>query len=121
MKISQGDILEFKDGKKRKVLGVCGEVYLMSTFSDFDKVSSSNSTYKDLLDFDLIVKEEKKERKWKHEIGKEYWFISSIGPNSSRWNDDEIDNGRRNFLGVYPDEESAQKACNVAMKAIKNL
>lgn len=64
MKISQGQILEFKDGKKRKVLGVCGEVYLMSTFSDFDKASSSNSTYKDLLDFDLIVKEEN----WKPEL-----------------------------------------------------
>jgi hypothetical protein len=78
-------------------------------------------TYKELLGFGLIVKEEMKEEKWVPEIGNRYWYIDSARPNDASWVGDSIDNQRRKFLGVYPNEESAQKVFDACKKAIENL
>lgn len=36
MRYKQGDILVNQNGNKRKVLGVCGEVYILSAYDNFD-------------------------------------------------------------------------------------
>lgn len=49
MKYKQGDVLVDKDRFRKKVLGVCGEVYLMSNTDDFN-VYDSGWTEKELDD-----------------------------------------------------------------------
>ena len=53
----EGDILVNHTGYEKKVLGVCGEVYLMSRADEFDE-SGSCYTEKELLDKGYKLKEE---------------------------------------------------------------
>ena len=52
----EGDILEDKIGDETKILGICGEIYLVSAVNDFSAASSHNYTKKDLkvLGYKLI-------------------------------------------------------------------
>ncbi len=53
---SQGDILVNKDGDKRKILGVCGEVYLMSLTNNFENYTSGYTKYElDSLGYSLFT------------------------------------------------------------------
>jgi hypothetical protein len=49
---------------------------------------------------------------WKPEDGDEYWFTSSQGYvcKCTRWENDEVDKQRRDFLGVYPTKQAAEEA-----------
>lgn len=57
--------------------------------------------------------------KWECKNGEEYWYIDNAGVEDSRWADDSIDNRRRNGLGIYPDEASAQAMFEKLKKVVR--
>lgn len=67
----EGDILV--SGKyKRKVLGVCGEVYLLSDTDDHERYYMIG-TQKDLADCNYTLEQPR----WKPEYGEIYWYLDS--------------------------------------------
>ena len=44
----QGDPLKDKDGNRCKIMGICGEIYLVSAVNDFSAASSHNFTKEEL-------------------------------------------------------------------------
>lgn len=112
----QGDILVNKDGDKRRVLAVCGEVYAVSRLDDFDSFYLW-LTEKDIKDYSYTVEQ----AKWKPKEGEEYWLIRETGEvRSAMWEDgDWYDCACRNFLGAYRTEQEAQTAADKIRDIIK--
>ena len=112
MKYKEGDILVSKEGNKSKVLGVCGQVYLMSHPDEFDRCSNG-FTEQELDELGFTIDQSA----WEPKEGDTYFWVDSAGKcYESVWRNDIIDNGRKNFLGVYQTEE----ACEQAIKDIKS-
>lgn len=106
LKINQ--IIKNKDGSERKVLEVFTNTVVLSDNDDFEQTMSLLWTEKELLDNDYIIPIEA----WQPKIGEMYWYINQEGEvyYTNWWSDDLKDNNRKNFLGVYESESSAQKA-----------
>lgn len=104
LKINQ--IIKHKDGREIKVIGICGEAIILD--SPFSHCWSNRiATEKELLVLGYIIPEEV----WKPKDNDMYFFISETGEVGwYYWGNDETDRGIRNFFGVYPTEQAAQKA-----------
>ena len=112
MKYKEGDILVNKQGNTRKVLGVCGKVYFLSFVDDFNNYTGTY-TEQELDKNGLNLHQSA----WEPKEGDTYFWVDSAGKcYESVWRNDIIDNGRKNFLGVYP----TQEACEQAIKDIKS-
>lgn len=74
MPFTQGQILENADDK-RKVLGVCGELYFLSNSNDFNAASGEYNTEQKLIKYGYKPVAEK----WKPEVGKRFWYIDTFG------------------------------------------
>lgn len=107
MKYKVGDILVNRIGWKRKVLSVS------------DKTEEFFLSHVDFHDipyypYSLAALEREgwklEEQEWKVKIDEDYYFIDSAsGVEEDYWSNDFIDNSRKNFLGIFKDQESAQK------------
>jgi hypothetical protein len=106
MKLKQGDIITNTDGNKAKILAVCGEAVLRSDLNYFDEAHAWFTEKELIKDGWQFPKEE-----WVPKLREKYWGITHDGfVNSFMWDNDKTDNNIKNFLGIYPNEESAQQA-----------
>lgn len=103
--IKQGDILQYKDGDgSRKVLGICGDVYFLSEYDDYNSCDAGY-TLKEIEEDFILPKS-----KWKPKNGEEYYYIVGLGEVvNGKWLDYADDIKCRDFMGVFPDKKSAQK------------
>lgn len=105
-KYKQGDILIGTDGYKRKILGVCGEVYHIS-----DLISLS---YPDLVETDASLEAEgytlAQPAKWVPKEGEAYWYVASSGSIwRTCWMNNEVDMGHLLTGNVHRTREDAEK------------
>lgn len=70
-----GQFLVNKDGRKCKVLGVCGEVIFKSNTDNFDVADSSAYTLAELKKFGWSPLEEP----WKPTLSEFYWYVNEDG------------------------------------------
>lgn len=114
MNIKQGNILEFTDGTKRKVLGVCGEVYVLSYKNDYELLSLETMyTIKELRKRGLIEPKEK----WTPKKGENYYYPfiehddNELVVECSVWEGVLFDSLKRNKgFGIYRTIEEAKVA-----------
>lgn len=118
MKYKQGDIIKNEDGK-RKILGICGEVYFLSFDNDFSHSCGNNYTNTDLEDmgYKLALV---KESKWKPKKGELYWYMCYDGIfEKVVWFNDNFDNKCYNIGNCFKSkddpriEEYKQKLLNL--------
>jgi len=103
--IKQGDILKHKDGREKKVLGICGEAYLLSYADNFKK-GGLIYTIQELEENFIIPKE-----KWKPEEDEEYYYINGHGEiGTFKWQDYQTDNRYYNFGNCFQSEAEAIQA-----------
>jgi len=106
--LKQGDLIRSDYGTTRIVMEVYGTVLHISRHEDHNR-------------FDFTTDEETLKDKgftwdtpaWEPSKGGLYWFITinmGIGIGSSFWGDDEYDQFRRDFLGIYQTKELAEAA-----------
>ena len=69
-----GQILVNKDGEKRKILGVCGEIYFVSQKSNYQYCYGYN-TEKELENDGWSLLEEP----WKPTLSEPYWYVNEDG------------------------------------------
>ena len=104
--LKQGDLIKNKDGNTYKVLGVCGDAVFISSSKNHEQyaftateVSLRQSGYS----WDTPV--------WEPEIGDAYYYLSGCGDTvSGYWNNYDIQQDQRDFLGIYETEELAHSA-----------
>lgn len=70
-----GQILVNEDGRKCKVLGVCGEVIFRSSTNNFDVADSSIFTWVELIKYGWSLLEEP----WVPSLGERYYYLDSYG------------------------------------------
>jgi len=104
--LKQGDLIKDSEGNTCKVLGICGEVVFVS-YPKRHHIVCDSDTEAQLKNngytWDTPA--------WKATYGESYWHIDSIGgTHVSFWSNNEIDQARRDFLGIYQTEELAQAA-----------
>jgi len=112
----KGDII-VRGEDKRKVLGVCGEVVFVSQDNNYTKMGF-HYTHQELIDNGWKLEE----KEWKLEVGGEYFYpdINYSGKyNSSQWNNDRIDNRRKNTVGIFKTAEEAIARYEEIIKLIK--
>lgn len=98
MKYKQGDIIK-NSNCKRKVLGVCGEVYLLSWEDSFDSYGySTTQTDLDELDYTLDSSD------WCPEDGDRYYFVDIVNTEVvvSTWLNDLNDKKRKSLNLIFP-------------------
>lgn len=87
-KYKQGDILKSKAGKKQKILGVCGEVYFLSSDGNFDQ-SKIGYTERELDSFGYTLSQP---ARWVPTIGQRYYYYTDYGEiKDSLWSKSEVD------------------------------
>jgi hypothetical protein len=117
-KYKENDILIDKYSDKRKILGVCGEVYFISQENEFE-YASSVATKKDLEDIGYkLLKEE-----FNPKEGDEYYYpyVCYNSSNKLFWKDDEYDIKRKATVGVYRTKEESDAKLKKILDAINNL
>ncbi len=116
-KYKENDIL-ISDYGNKKVLGICGQVYVMSKVNFFDDVD------------DLFTEAELEKRGYKlpeeefnPENGDTYYYpyVNGDCSASSLWKDDTYDRKRKATVGIYRTEEESDVKLKKILNAIKNL
>lgn len=103
--MKQGDIL-IKGNDKRKVLGVCGEVVFLSSYSDMTR-TGANVTATQLEQDGWTVEEQP----WFPKYGEQIWHINSKGHvTEGKWTSSEKQVAKMEFLGIYKTKEAAKAA-----------
>ena len=111
--IKTGDIIVRGD-EKRKVLAVLECVVVVSG-NDFEKAGAF-FTKAELRNLDYTIQK----AKWEPRLGEKYWYIFDDGiVRESIWVNDEIDNNRKNFLGIYETKQKAEEALVEIRKKLK--
>lgn len=113
MKLKVNQIIKNKDGREAKVLEVLTNTVLLSDAFDQEK-SACWYTVKELIENEYIITKEE----WEPLFGETYWFIDSYVTNCGTWLNDLVDNGRKNFLGIYKSKEDAEKALEEIKKKL---
>jgi len=110
--LKQGDLVKNSEGRSRRVMEVCGTILPLSFFNnhaEYSYTTTEAQLKKDGYTWDTPT--------WEATLGMEYWFIDGRGQADSRiWNDDRVDNDRKNFLGIYQTE----KLCEASVLEIKS-
>ncbi len=104
--MQKGTILTNKNGDKRKILEVLGDLYFM--FLEDDYVEHAVGYTKEQLETlgYTIPKEE-----WKIKKHDTYWFIGAGGDvYDAIWDNFDVDIKRKNFLGIFKSQQEAQEA-----------
>lgn len=103
--IKVGDILKYKDGDASiKVLGICGDVYFLSEYDDYN-ICDTGYTLKEIEEYFILP-----ESKYEPKNEEEYYWINSEGEIClGTWYDYNSDNNRKGFLGIFPTEAEAKK------------
>lgn len=118
MKIKQGQILEHKNGGKKKVLGICGDAYFISVTSDYKLAANSIFTIEE-LEQDFTLPEEK----WGPEEGEVYWtidFMELSGVYSTYLhNEDTADKKRIAKNNYFRTEQEARTAYEKIKEILK--
>ena len=113
MTIKQNDILIYKGEDKVKVLGVCGEICLLSVFNDFEKANRIIFTEKELKDNGWELLQEK----WTPEEGERYWYFNGVTSTQSIWENDVYDKELISVNNVFKTED----LCKEAIEKIKGV
>jgi len=111
--LKQGDLIKSRDGNTRKVLEVCGTILHISAIFNLESFGFTTN--------EIHLKEEGYTTwdtpTWEASPGIKYWFIDERGDvYGDVWNDDDFDNDRRDFLGIYQTE----KLCEASVLEIKS-
>ena len=102
--MKQGDYIVREDDK-RKILGICGEVVFLSELKDFD-VFAWIVTKKELETLGWKVEE----KDWEPQFNEVYYYISPAGiVRNGTWYRGSMDEGKKEFMGVFPTKEAAEK------------
>ena len=104
--LKQGDLIKNVEGKTCKILGVCGEVVHVSYAGVHNSCATTQTEEKlkeDGYTWDTPA--------WEPKINDLYWFITSDSNAAfASWNNYEVGNARRDFLGIYQSKELAEAA-----------
>ena len=104
--LKQGDEIKDSCGSTRKIRGVCGEVLRISsniTHSKYGFTATETQLKESNFTWDTPA--------WEPEIGQLYRFINGEGDVvTSTWDNEPIDNRRRNHLGIYQTDELCEAA-----------
>lgn len=115
--MKQGDILINKQGDKRKILGVCGEVYFLSHPDDFELITISSFawTEKEIEEIGYTLLEEP----WEPKEGEIYWFIDSgVEIGTFYWVNSAPDNFRKYMKNIFKTKELAEQALQEIKKKL---
>jgi len=111
--LKQGDLIKDSVGDECRVLGVCGDVV---------HVSYSNDHYSNDHNAHNYTKTEEQLKAsgytwdtpaWEPKLNEKYWYIYIYGTPisaSACWENDDFDNARKNFLGIYETKELCEAA-----------
>jgi len=105
--LQPGQFLINKNGEKRKILGVCGEVIFLSEREEFGLVDDVIWTEKELKNYGWSLIEEP----WVPSLSEPYWFLDSDGGHScSNWGIDGMEqhNFRLSIGNVYKVENDLE-------------
>ena len=105
-KLKPGDLIKDSQRRSREVLGVCGTIVHISLLGNRDRYgyTTDEATLKENgYTWDTPA--------WEPEIGQTYWYIyinDRGAVNDSSWTNDNVDQARRDFLGIYETKELAE-------------
>ena len=112
--IKTGDIIVGGD-YKHKVLAVLEDIVFISEPNAFEK-SGCYRTKTELKELGYTIQK----AKWEPTLGGVYWYIDNEGfAEDNIWGNDETDNDRENFLGIYETKGKAEKALLEIKKKLK--
>ena len=95
--MQQGQILVNKDGEKRKILFVSGDLVVPTEIENFEKASPFNFTKTELLKLGWSLLEEP----WKPKIGEVYWVVFDDGGIGKKINYDNESDRFSLMIGNY--------------------
>lgn len=105
MKYKKGDVLVDKDGCERKVLEILGCIY----FIEHEFTPMVVAVLEEWLDYRNYTLKSRPKEDWTPEIGEKYYHITYGGTvGYLNWDNDEGDNGRKNFLGIFRTQAEAE-------------
>ena len=115
--MKQGDILTNKEGGQRKILGICGEVFIMSGLGDFTIVTDIPWTKKELIRAGYEIPR----KKFVPQDGKNAWYITIDGELgvSKSWNT-SFDQALIDLGNCFETQEEAEKVAEEIKKIYKN-
>jgi hypothetical protein len=118
-KYKENDILIDEDGNKRKVLGVCGQVYFISQKNEFKYANGAIFKEKELEDMGYKLLEEE----FNPEKGDTYYspYIYDNCSVESLWENDEYDIERKDMVGIYRTKEESDVRLKKIINTISNL
>lgn len=99
-----GQILVNKDGEKRKILGVCGEVIFVSQTDDFNYSQNLYARYELEKNGWSLLKEP-----WVPSLGERYYYLDSYGDTQTEERENNACFQHRTLVGnVHPTEADAE-------------
>ena len=99
--LKQGNLIKDCEGDTCKILGVCGDVVFMSWIDNHGRFSRTG-TEVDLKENGFTWDTPA----WEPERGVKYWFAKDNSTADwAYWDNDEEDQGRRDFLGIHQTRE----------------
>ncbi len=118
-KYKENDILIDKDGNKRKILGVCGQVYFVSLEDEFEYANNAIFTEKDLENIDFKLLEEE----FNPEKGETYYYPYVYDNRSVEllWENDPSDIEIKAIVGIYRTKEESDARLKKIINTISNL
>jgi len=118
-KYKENDILINEDGGKRKILGVCGQVYFISKENEPECSSGVFFTEKELEDMGYKLLEEE----FNPKEGEVYHYPHIYNGHSvnTLWRNDTYDIKRKAAVGIYRTEEESNIKLKKILNAISNL
>lgn len=116
--MKQGDILTHRNGHTRKILGICGEVYLLSKEGNKEE-HFDGYTIKQIKNAGYIIPKEQ----WKPEKGEIYYYVDSILyiQNTIYYSDWSSDTARIESGNCFKTEAEAQIAADKIKDLLKGL
>ena len=118
MKYKKGDIISGSYAQK-KVIEVIGELYFLSADSVFDRTGYCYTEIE--LDRVGYTLKSRPKEDWIPKMHCEYWYIDGDKIEKSHWEEDEIDLGRKEQLGIFKTEQEAQERLDKIKEFIKTL
>ena len=94
-----------KGNERRKILGEAGEVRFVSSYENFEYLSSFICSCKELETAGWV----EEAKSWEPKNGEGYYFIENHGSiEKDIWQCSFLDTRHRSFLGVFPTREAAE-------------
>lgn len=120
--LAEGDVLVDRNTNKYKVLGRAGRmVWIQNEGDDESEGYDVSFTINELIGKDYKYYIEEVKEGWL-ECGVGCWFVDSLGGvSASIWTDDDTDNKRKNFIGIFKTKTEAEARCDLIKNFVKGL